>query len=606
MQQNMKQLQQMYRRAIDMRSPWINRWDTARRYTMPTTDEDNATLFDSTAADAVDNLAASMYSLITPPESLWMTLVPESDLSPNAEVATAAFRANLNDSNFYTTIHQCYMDLVVMGTACLFMSENPIGASSAFSFTAIPMYDIAILPNAVFHTTSMRATDVVARFPQWTPPADLRDKIKRDPEMPLKLVQSLVGTDFVAWLDVGGDIENNIVSTGTFETNPYIIASAANLKYLSAHYSDSDIAGKYFKQVVDIDLANHDWSPINSGWSGRDRVYHYDGGNHTIYNLYMNYTNITTDLYIGLFGIVGGDSYIKNLTLSAGSVNLSGSRWALAGAFLGDDHCINTIKKTKPDIYELYGDEWEEPLSLRDSFIQLIGEMDVHSKESFLQIVDAYSYKWHDRYVAEICKQLNIHKSYCDDGGDHTPRRRITVRKSKGGKHPYELVLTLANGKEVVINKINLNSLVLYLLTLICSYKSGYTTMMAKSESCRPLLKELARLVCGSHVQDFDDYVEAYMSYEKDEANKKNEDYYKKYSNDAKVALKKSLDVYDDTDCFLFNIHRVGKKILRRSNLDFQYIELPPELMELAINMPDAMDVIQGAEKQEDTSVAQE
>lgn len=220
---NTKQLQQMYKRALDMRAPWIKRWDDARRYTMPTSDDDTATLFDSTAADAADNLAASMYSLITPPESLWMTLVPESELSPNAEIATAAFRANLNDSNFYTTIHQCYMDLVTMGTACLFMAENPIGASSAFSFTSIPMYDIAILSNAVFHTTSMHACDVIARFPTWTPPANLRDKIANDPEMPLKLVQSLIGTDFVAWLDVGGDIENNIVSTGTFETNPYII-----------------------------------------------------------------------------------------------------------------------------------------------------------------------------------------------------------------------------------------------------------------------------------------------------------------------------------------------------------------------------------------------
>ena len=223
MSQDIKQLQQMYRRALDARSVWIKRWDDARRYTMPTSDADIATLFDSTAADAVDNLAASLYSLITPPESLWMTLVPESANSPNAEIATSAFRAHMNDSNFYTTIHQCYMDLVVMGTACLFMAENPICASSAFSFTAIPMYDIAILPNAVFHTTSMRACDVAARFPQWTPPANLRDKIKRDPEMSLKMVQSLVGTDFVAWLDVDGDIENNIVSTGTFETNPYII-----------------------------------------------------------------------------------------------------------------------------------------------------------------------------------------------------------------------------------------------------------------------------------------------------------------------------------------------------------------------------------------------
>ncbi len=216
-------LQQMYRRALDLRAPWLNRWDSALRYTMPTADDDAATLFDATAADAVDNLAASMYSLLTPPESLWISLIPESEDSPDAVSATAALRANLNDSNFYTTIHQCYLDLVILGTACLFMSENPIGADSAFSFTAIPMKDIAILPNAIFHTTSMPAREVIEKYPSWTPPADIRDAIKKDPEMPLKLVQSLVGKDFTAWLDVGGNIENNIISTGTFETNPYLV-----------------------------------------------------------------------------------------------------------------------------------------------------------------------------------------------------------------------------------------------------------------------------------------------------------------------------------------------------------------------------------------------
>ena len=216
-------LQQMYRRALDMRAPWLNRWDSALRYTMPTEDDDAATLFDATAADAVDNLAASMYSLLTPPESLWISLIPESEDSPDATTAAAALRANLNDSNFYTTIHQCYLDLVILGTACLFMAENPIGADSAFSFTAIPMKDIAILPNAVFHTASMPAREVMEKYPSWTPPADIRDTIKKDPDMPLRLVQSLVGKDFTAWLDVGGDIENNIVSKGTFETNPYLI-----------------------------------------------------------------------------------------------------------------------------------------------------------------------------------------------------------------------------------------------------------------------------------------------------------------------------------------------------------------------------------------------
>lgn len=216
-------LEQMYRRALDVRAPWLARWDAAMRYTMPTNDTDVATLFDATAADAVDNLAASIYSLMTPPESLWLTLIPESDASPDADAATAALRANLNDSNFYTTIHQCYLDLVILGTACLFMAETPIGASSAFSFTAVPMRDIAILPNAVFHTATMPAREVLEKYPTWTPPADIADQIKRDPATPLRLVQSLVGTDFTAWLDVGGDIENNIVARGTFETNPYMI-----------------------------------------------------------------------------------------------------------------------------------------------------------------------------------------------------------------------------------------------------------------------------------------------------------------------------------------------------------------------------------------------
>lgn len=216
-------LEKMYRRALDARAPWLNRWDAAMRYTMPTNDTDAATLFDATAADAVDNLAASIYSLMTPPESLWISLVPESDASPDADVATAALRANLNDSNFYTTIHQCYLDLVILGTACLFMAETPIGASSAFSFTAVPMRDIAILPGAVFHTATMPAHEVLEKYPTWTPPADVADQIKHDPATPLRLVQSLVGTEFTAWLDVGGNQENNIVARGTFETNPYII-----------------------------------------------------------------------------------------------------------------------------------------------------------------------------------------------------------------------------------------------------------------------------------------------------------------------------------------------------------------------------------------------
>ena len=218
-----KNLMQLYKRALDEREEWLPRWKSALRYTIPTDDTESATLFDATAADAVDNLAASMYSLLTPPESLWINLVRESDLSPDAEVATSMLRAHLNDSNFYTTVHQCYIDLVVLGTACLFMAENPIGSDSAFSFTAIPMKDIAILPGAVFHTTSLPAGDLMEKYPAFVFPRNMRDTIKANPQTPIRLVQSLVGKDFTAWVDVGGDFENNVVARGTFETNPYII-----------------------------------------------------------------------------------------------------------------------------------------------------------------------------------------------------------------------------------------------------------------------------------------------------------------------------------------------------------------------------------------------
>ncbi|MDR2413106.1 MAG: head-tail connector protein [Rickettsiales bacterium] len=218
-----KKLLQLYKKARDLREPWLNRWADAMRHAMPASDSDIAALFDATAADAADNLAASLYSLLTPPESLWLNLIRESDDSPDADAAAKTLRAHLNDSNFYTTIHQCYLDLVILGTACLFMAENPVGADSAFSFTAIPMSDVAVLPGAVFHTASMTAAEVMEKYPAWTPPANLRETFKNNPETPLKLVQSLIGKDFTAWLDVGGDFESNIVATGTFETNPYMI-----------------------------------------------------------------------------------------------------------------------------------------------------------------------------------------------------------------------------------------------------------------------------------------------------------------------------------------------------------------------------------------------
>ena len=268
--------------------------------------------------------------------------------------------------------------------------------------------------------------------------------------------------------------------------------------------------------------------------------------------------------------------------------------WFLKGALRGDQMSIQTLMEYFPDEYAEYHDSFEEDFSIRDAFISLVQSMSNMVWDTFIQLVDAYRERWHENYLAEMCKQLNIHKKPDGSGDDWTPERRITIRKSKGGKLPYEIVLTLANGDEVIIDKINPKCLTLFLLTIICSYKSGYTTMMAADKNCRPVLKELVQLVHGSRISNLDLYVEGMMGYEREVEKKKNEDYYKQYSNKTKNVIKTAVGVRDDFNCFLFdNVRTAGRKILRRINLDLQDIDIPEELMDLAVRMPDAMDVMQ-------------
>ena len=119
---------------------------------------------------------------------------------------------------------------------------------------------------------------------------------------------------------------------------------------------------------------------------------------------------------------------------------------------------------------------------------------------------------------------------------------------------------------------------------------------MAADKDCRPILKELVQLVNGNRISDLDDYVEGMMGYEKEVEKKKNEDYYKQYSNMAKKVIKNAIGVRDDAYYFLFdNVRISGRKNLRRINLDTQSIEIPQELMDLATRMPNALDVVQHA-----------
>lgn len=107
--------------------------------------------------------------------------------------------------------------------------------------------------------------------------------------------------------------------------DPYLITSAQDLKTLSDKVKEgTDYYGQYFKLTSDIDLssvsgAGNSWQPIGSysKWSdSKPFDGNFDGGNHTVRNLYVNNQDQS---YQGLFGIVR-NARIENLKVENAQV----------------------------------------------------------------------------------------------------------------------------------------------------------------------------------------------------------------------------------------------------------------------------------------------
>ena len=135
--------------------------------------------------------------------------------------------------------------------------------------------------------------------------------------------------------------------TGT-ESDPYQIANGTELAYLASEVNKGQpYENSYFVLTADIDLANHDWTPIGNSFSdvlfgGTD--YHLfagnlDGKGHTIFNISIGTEIIPLESDVfGLFGATGGK--ISNLNLDSVAIcgiaeNVSGYVIGLAGALAG-------------------------------------------------------------------------------------------------------------------------------------------------------------------------------------------------------------------------------------------------------------------------------
>lgn len=159
-------LRRRHARAQARQQAWAGLWQDCYDYALPLRRPRDAMpagsmappqrggekLFDATAADAADQLAASLLAQLAPPWSRWFAFQPGRDIPPERQGAAAALldeaaqllQAQFDRSNLAVELHQCFLDLVVAGTACLACEEAPLGEPSAFRFAAVPLADLAL------------------------------------------------------------------------------------------------------------------------------------------------------------------------------------------------------------------------------------------------------------------------------------------------------------------------------------------------------------------------------------------------------------------------------------------------------------------------------
>ena len=287
-----------------------------------------------------------------------------------------------------------------------------------------------------------------------------------------------------------------------------------------------------------------------------------------------------------------------NLKQQAGSKTREEAiHWLLKGVKAGDQQCEDIMWRSFTDEIRAYYDSKSNEIIANkrlvfNTLLSCMGSDDYIAL--FIHLIDAYREVFRERYIQEINKQLSIHRPSTEEDGDGDGRRHIVVRRSPNNKVGYEIVIILPNGQEIVVDSINVNSMMIYLLAIICSYKSGYSSEMTNNGECRAIIAQLYKMVLPSSSDSEARYfIEAYL-----DANSKN-NYYKTYSYRATLAIIKAIGEFDDPVYYLFDtITLNNRKKLRRMCIDVRDITLPQELVDLATNMPDATYLLQCTGKQ--------
>ncbi|WP_439579040.1 portal protein [Elioraea sp.] len=230
-----------YGRALARRRIWDGIWKDCYDHALPGRPGDTGIpIYDGTAPDAAEQLAASLLAELTPPWIRWFGFAPgravPTTLAGDAwastlETAAETLHAELERSNFTVEMHQCFLDLVIAGTACLAIEEAPPGEPSVLRFAAVPLAEVTLEEgperklDTVFRSLRMTRDEIRARFPGAVlPHAVERDDHEGEPrrhEVIEAVLPDQRGYRYSALLRAG-DEPAAPLAQGRFASSPFI------------------------------------------------------------------------------------------------------------------------------------------------------------------------------------------------------------------------------------------------------------------------------------------------------------------------------------------------------------------------------------------------
>lgn len=176
-------LDRRYQDLSNSRSNWEKHWQELADYMLPRkaditkkrTQGDKRTdlIFDGTAIHAVELLASSLHGMLTSPSTPWFSMryrnpgLQRNDAANEwLEVCLDQMYQHFNRSNFQQEVHELYYDLVVFGTAAIYVD----GDKDGLRFAARHIAEICISEDAegrvdtVYRKFKMTARAMAQRF----------------------------------------------------------------------------------------------------------------------------------------------------------------------------------------------------------------------------------------------------------------------------------------------------------------------------------------------------------------------------------------------------------------------------------------------------------